>query len=401
MSADQQKQRSRRARGGGLPGHHPVVVIDATAVHPRSGGAGTYLRALVSALGESGAEPVVLARRSDPTPWAGAARVHRVAPNQRVVRLIWEQIGLVWAIRRLQLSSPVVLHSPHYTTPLIVPRWLRRVVTVHDLTFFTHPEHHHWVKRYFFRAAIRLSQRADAVVAVSRTTALAYAEQISGDVPTFVAQHGVDHERFCPGVRLTHEQQVTERQELERLGVRHPFVLFLGTIEPRKNVDALIRAMQLHTLRDTQLVLAGQTWTGYVLPTPGTNERRLGWVTDDLAAALLRAASVVVYPSAAEGFGMPIIEALACDTPVIVTDLAVFEEVVGDAGITVPLEPASSLDDRLATAITEVLGERLEPGQVAQLHRRERAALFTWTAAAAIHRDAYAAAASTDGRIER
>jgi glycosyltransferase involved in cell wall biosynthesis len=372
--------------------HNYTLVIDATAVHPRSGGAGSYLRAVVLHLAKAGSPPILIARTNDTEPWTGAAAVHRIAPSPRPLRLLWEQVGLAQAVNRIVPNGPVVLHSPHYTTPIWLPRRIRRVVTIHDLTFFTRPLDHSPVKRTFFRRAIVASaKRADSIVVVSETTGRMYSE-ITGRTDRVVcAPHGVDSERFKPAMVLASDERTVEAELLRGLGCVSPMIVSLGTIEPRKNIPALLRAYELVRRQEpaVTLVLAGQQWPGVRLPDPQPGELRLGFVPDDVATALLRSAAVVAYPSSEEGFGMPLIEAMACGTPVVAARSAVSLEVCGDAADLVDLTPEASFDKRLATALITALGKNERP------HRRgvERARSFTWERSAELHLAAFEQAA--------
>jgi glycosyltransferase involved in cell wall biosynthesis len=338
------------------------VVIDATAIHPRSGGAGTYVRSLLGALPEVGVHPIVIARKNDDSLWIGAGSVHRIAPNNRAVRLIWEQTNLVRAILRFVPSGEVVLHSPHYTTPRKVPARVHRVVTIHDLTFFSRPTDHDRMKRVLFTSSIRKSaQLANVIVAVSHATAAEYSNVTGRTDNIVVAQHGVDHNRFFPKHDQPTEVRTSELALLKREGIASRFVLFLGTVEPRKQVSALISAFavisQDPALSDVQLVIAGQMWSGMEssLPACGPRERRLGYVDDQLAAMLFRHAAVVCYPSAEEGFGLPLIEAMASGVPVVAAASDISQEVCGAAAQLVSLNPSASFSTRLAEALAAAL----------------------------------------------
>ena len=364
------------------------VAIDVSAVHPRSGGAGTYVHGLIGALPRAGIEPVLVARRSDsPSRWPGSGEFVRVAPSLRPLRLLWEQTGLVRALRRAA-PDVGVLHSPHYTMPEHLSRRdrlrLARVVTVHDLTFFTRPQDHQPAKRMLFRRAIaKAAADADAIVCVSEATAALLQEHAPPRCPVHVIRHGIDHNRFTAAVAAN------DSEILRRLAVTVPFILHLGTIEPRKNVHNLLRAYEIICAQSgsstpAELVLAGGAWPGawdaLEVPTVG-RVRRLGFVAPDDLPALLRAAGVVAYPSFEEGFGMPVVEALACGAPVVTSEATVMAELAAGAALLAdPRDPVS-----IAAAITSALsgdGPRLEA-------RLGCASTFTWTACAAAHADVY------------
>jgi glycosyltransferase involved in cell wall biosynthesis len=377
----------------------PTVVIDCTAIHPTSGGAGTYVRSLVESLPQQGVRPIVVTRSNDVFEWPGAEQVLRVAPTARPRRLLWEQIGLPKLLRELcEGHISIVLHSPHYTSPRWLPKGITQVVTIHDLTFFSRPDDHQTLKRMLFQRAIRASAyRADVIVAVSASTAAAYTSVTGRSRNVIVATHGVDHRRFRSARTLSSTELATDTLALTQANVTKPFVLHLGTIEPRKQVHQLCRAFSLvhqqYPELYVNLVLAGQLWPGMQqqLPVAVAAERRLGYVSDELAATLLRHAAVVVYPSAEEGFGLPVLEALASGAPVIVTDAASSQEVVSGLGQTVSLAPAESFASRLGEALVRAAQspDNLAEFSDSQNASVERAATFTWERSAALHLAAY------------
>jgi glycosyltransferase involved in cell wall biosynthesis len=213
------------------------VVVDATAVPPDRGGVGRYVDELLPALVEEGADLAVVVQAHDVEHYqallpgvqllAGPAGIARPA-----VRFAWEQAGLPSLVRR---SGADVLHSPHYTMPLTAG--LPVVTTLHDATFFTHPDVHLPVKRRFFRTWTRISlRRARRCVTPSAATrdelvrvAGARADRVD------VAHLGVDARRF-------HVPSDDERAAVrDHLGLTGDYIAFLGTIEPRKNAAGLVR----------------------------------------------------------------------------------------------------------------------------------------------------------------
>jgi glycosyltransferase involved in cell wall biosynthesis len=367
------------------------VAVDVSAVPAQPAGAGVYVLRLVEALAAAGdVELDLVARRDDGLRWATlapGARVWADAPAPRPLRLAWEQSQGPRLARRLGVD---VWHGPHYTMPL---RVRPAVVTIHDLTFFDHPEWHERSKVPYFRSMIRASAaRATRLVCVSQYTARRLSEVVRPRGPVAVVPHGVDHVRFSP------EPDPGDADRLSALGVRAPFVGFVGTLEPRKGVPALIRAVDRLALThpDLQLVLAGRPGWGLAeveaalagAPALAGRVVRTGYVEDATRTALLRGAAVVAYPSLEEGFGLPVLEALATGAAVVTTTGSAMEEVAGDAAVLVPPGDEAALAGALEAVLAG--GPEVE-------RRREAAprtaAPYTWEASAAGHVKAYLEAA--------
>ncbi|MDQ1397018.1 MAG: hypothetical protein QOG64_2277, partial [Acidimicrobiaceae bacterium] len=177
------------------------VSLDVSAVPARPVGAGRYTVELAKALAAGHDLDValtLLTRHDDVERWAEIApRVPVVAraPDRRPARLVWEQTLLPRLLNRLDVE---IHHGPHYTMPEAAR--LPKVVTVHDLTFFSHPEWHERTKVPYFRRAVRVAARhADAVICVSEATASELRRFCQPTVPVHVVPHGVDHALFRPG----------------------------------------------------------------------------------------------------------------------------------------------------------------------------------------------------------
>lgn len=364
--------------------------LDVSAVPARPAGAGQYTVSLVDALcRRDDVNLTLLTRTGDDGRWhllAPGATIVAAAPNHRPARLAWEQTGLVWRLRSLPVD---VHHGPHYTMPELAH--LPRVVTIHDLTFFDHPEWHERSKIAFFRRAIRIAaHRSDALICVSETTARRLRDVTAPRAPVHVIAHGLDHDRFRPRQA---DVDTHDDAELTRLGIRGPFVAFVGTIEPRKAVPFLVRAFDrmAGAHADLRLVLAGSDGWGAnevtaTIAAARHKERivRTGYVPDESVPALLRRAAAVAYPSHEEGFGLPALEALACGAPLVTTSGSAMEEVVGEAALLVPPNDVAALAgalDMLVRGDASLAGRRARGVAIASRH--------TWEACAESHMAVY------------
>jgi glycosyltransferase involved in cell wall biosynthesis len=221
--------------------------------------------------------------------------------------------------------------------------------------------------------AARAARAADAVVVPTRAVADELAQRVSGPAPVHVIPHGVAEALAAPSAAAA--------PELPSLPER--FVLAVGTLEPRKGIDVLVRAMA--GVEGASLVLVGQPgWGGVdaaaLAREHGLPESRLcqlGRLPDTALAEVLRRAAALAAPSLAEGFGLPVLEAMAAGTPVVHSDAPALLEVAGGAGVAVPRGDAAALAARLG----EVLGSPDRAARMAEAGRR-RAAGFCWRRAA-------------------
>ena len=382
---------------------HPLLVtLDVSAVPAQPVGAGRYTIELASALADLGALALhALARRDDEERWrrvlgeGSGSDVSALAPVHRPARLVWEQTRLPGFLRHLH---PDVHHGPHYTMPERVT--IPRVVTIHDVTFIDHPEWHQRSKVPVFRRAIKeAARRADVIVCVSETTAIRLREVVDVRPPVVVAPHGVDHRRFF----ALDGPDDHDEAALRSLGLdtARPFILYVGTIEPRKGVADLVRAFAeiARTHHDLDLVLAGrQGWgpdeVGTLLGVSSLAERvhRTGYVPDNAVPALLRRARVVAYPAAEEGYGLPALEALACGAPLVTTRGTAMDEVAGGAARLVDAGDVEGLIGAIDAIVSGSDGEVAQRRALGLERARER----TWQASAQRHLHAYRVAAGRE-----
>jgi glycosyltransferase involved in cell wall biosynthesis len=300
------------------------------------------------------------------------ARICRI-PNW-VMRIARNRFG--WPID-FTLGPCDVVHYPH---PQVCPqRRGARIVTFYDLLPLSHPVHYpaaEWVER-FRRDAPQAARQADAIIAISHYTKAELIRLLSVPPEQITVVHlGVDPV-FQPG---SPEDVAALRR---RLGLPRPYFLFVGTAEPRKNLPHLLEAVarcQAAGLKGMDLVLAGTRSWGTAAAQTRVAElgmedmvRFPGYVAERDLPALYSGAEAFVLPSLTEGFGMPLLEAMACGTPVVGSRTTSIPEVVGDAGLLFDPEDVEDLASALTRVVTD---SALRVALVAR--GRARAAQFSW-----------------------
>lgn len=368
----------------------------------RGAGISRYIRNLLPHLRneQEHAYQVHIGDRNLPPDFAPDARFRvrfsRLPTRRPVVRILWEQFWLPFA---LQADRADVLHSLGYVQPLACPA--RSVLTVHDLSFLLHPGNFNRGNRWYLSTFTRLSvARADRIVAVSENTKRDLVSLL-GVSPGKVAvvYHGIE-EHFRP---------IDDRGSIEafraRVGLSSPFVLFFGTIEPRKNLQTLVTAFAelKRSGLPHKLVIAGAKgwqWEPVFAAVErlglGEDVMFPGYVTYVDQPLWYNAADLFVYPSLYEGFGFPPLEAMACGTPVVASATSALPEVVGDAGLLV--------DPRSVKALAEAMGQVLGHPETAATMRAQglaRASAFTWREAAIQTAMLYSEAARGDATRAR
>jgi glycosyltransferase involved in cell wall biosynthesis len=290
-----------------------------------------------------------------------------------------------------RLSSIDVLHSPAFLTPLFVAGTFQ-VVTIHDMTFFTHPEVHSRLHRNrLFTQAVKWSaHRANLVHVPSEATRTALMEQW----PTIPEERiRVVPWGIASGFSPANAGEIQEHRR--RMGLPERFILFTGTIEPRKNVDTLIetyRRLIRDGASDADLVLVGRLGWNYqsTLALLEAAELRgrvhyLGYVDKQDLPWIYRAASLFVYPSQYEGFGLPPLEAIACGVPTVTSRGSALEPNLREAAELIEAGNPAALE----TAIRKLLSEPAELRHARIRRGLERARQFSWTKTAQTMLDCY------------
>ena len=366
------------------------IGLDVSAVSQRPAGAGRYIVELAKRINGPSVDATLITVRGDAArwhQWSPKSTVIDPVPSPRPLRLLYEAT----IVGRQHAHGIDVWHGPHYT----MPRAIRKpvVVTVCDMTFFTNPEWHERSKVFFFRRAMQYSaNHATELISISETTTRALREVLHPTVPITTIPLGVDHERFSASAALSSLDEFA-------LPTDRPYIFFLGTFEPRKGLDVLLAAFRVVGARDSEveLWLAGQagwhtsTTDDIISQHPYASRiRRLGYVDDSAVPPLMRHARAVAYPSRGEGFGLPVLEALACGAEVVTTAGTVMEEVAGSAATLTTVGEAGELADALLESLQRGGRDREARSQAAVT----RAAPFTWNATTAAHRAVYQRLAS-------
>ena len=350
------------------------IGIDATPLFLRKGGIGYYAQNLLEALTRIDSKNEYLLFKT--TANQGDSFLPLLTrPNVKVIQTSkhWQK----WRSRREEVD---LYHGTNFR--LRGSGKIGNVVTIHDLAFKRFPQFlkKQWGQSISFLKTKRDVQRADRVIAVSRHTAEDIVEFFKSDPRKIrVIYHGID-EGFHRGVSENAVTLVKRKFHIETPS----YLLFVGTVEPRKNLPTLIRAFQylpdLHS--DFSLVLAGGFgWRyGEVVDLSRSLENRViltGYITPEDLISLYGGASLFVYPSFYEGFGIPLLEAMAMGVPIIASRTSSIPEVAGDAAIF--FDPFSAED--LAAAISRVLMASSLVDSL-RIKGKERAKMFTWNRAA-------------------
>lgn len=353
--------------------------------HRVPGGTATAALALGSALdGRDGVDVIGVAARHrgpPPSPWQPTFPVRHLPLPRPVLYEAWARVGRPHVERA---TGPVQV--VHATTIIVPPRSAPLVVTIHDLAFLHDPSH-------FTRRGVRAFQSGLARVRRSADVVLCSSSATADDCER--AGVGADRLRVVPlGVEVAEATGHDVEAARRRYGLSAPYLLFVGTVEPRKNLDGLLaafaRLVRAGVPADLQLALVGPAGWGPELetllaaaePEVTGRVRRIGFVPEAVKRALLAGAAALCYPSRREGFGLPVLEAMAQGTPVVTSRGTSTEEVAGGAAVLVdPTDP-----DDIASGIVEALRRRRELAALG----RARAAEATWARTAALTRAAYA-----------
>lgn len=324
------------------------IALDASeAFWPPLTGTGVYTRALLGHLPP--AEIVALAAQPAP-----GVRQLRCPRN----RTLWSQLRLP---AHLLTHRYDLLHVPGHKLPRYCP--CPTVVTIHDLAFLKFPDTFRPAHRqrliWFTTDAVRRSTR---IIAISVSTKRDLCDLLQADPGKIdVVHHGADHSVFHPSIHPI----------IRPL----PYILTVGALQPRKNLITLIRAFKKLRV-PAELLIAGQRgwlWEPIEQEAAASRIQLLGHVPDDELADLYRGAAVVAMPSLYEGFGIPLVEAMACGAPIVAANASSFPEVLGDAGVL--LDPSD--EDAWAMTLLDLLSNAARQKELSE-RSLARAKQFTW-----------------------
>jgi len=258
--------------------------------------------------------------------------------GKRFLRILWEQFVL--PIKLLELNADI-LFSPGFVCPLI--KVTRYVTVIHDMTFFSHPQVHTFFKRLYFPFMIRQSvKRSEKIIAVSNNTS----REIQKYIQIPERKLSVTH----LAASTLSEENSTSNNLSKKYGIDSEFMLFVGMLEPRKNLKLIIKALPEIIDKNLKLVIVGKK--GWMIDNlfddikAGNLENRViftGFVPDEELLEFYKTAQMFVYPSLYEGFGIPVLEAMSAGCPVITSNVSSLPEVAGDAAIMINPDDSTEL----------------------------------------------------------
>jgi glycosyltransferase involved in cell wall biosynthesis len=375
---------------GGLNGSG--VTLDGTPLLGARTGVGRYVERLTAELADrddlqlsATAFTIRAGHRPADLP-ASVGWVHR-RMSARLLQAVWGRFDLPpveWLAGRADL-----FHATNFVMP--PTRHARGVVTVHDLSFLRYPDTVSSASARYRALVPRSLARAEVVCTPSHAVAAELAAEYRVDPQRIVATPlGVDDEWFTATPRPA--------EQLQALGLPDRYLVAVGTLEPRKNLPALIAAYRQVRSRNAAappLALVGPAGWGPALDLsslPSGSVITTGYLSTDLLRGVIASSAGLVFPSVYEGFGLPPLEALACGRPVVASDLEVTREVLGNAAI---LAPSGDVE-ALAQAIEQLVA--IDPSsdaeRTAAIGRREHARRWTWHACAEATVEAYRLALS-------
>ncbi len=356
------------------------IGVDIHAIGARQTGNETYIRNLVENMIETEQQQnnfYLYHTKSDasgtvPQKWCPSIRL--VRPHNSLLRI---PFGFPYVLKRDKID---VAHF-QYVIPPVCP--CAAVVMIHDISYEFHPEYFSRPSRMRMQLLIPAAARRSAhVLTVSEYSKRQIVEKYNVPEDKVTVTYNGVSENF----RVISDSAQLEKETL-RFGLERPFILAVGNLQPRKNIERLVRVysrLRKQELIQQDLVLVGQLqFKGHAIMdeirTNGVENyvKATGYVSESELVALYNRASLFVYPSYYEGFGLPVIEAMACGAPVITSNVSSLPEVAGDSALLI--DPAS--DDELASAILKLANSPEERKKAAE-RGIAHSARFSWNKAA-------------------
>ena len=336
------------------------IAIDATILSNENTGTGFYIINLIKGLGkieDKNLQYYIFVKKDlvpDVVDIAGDNfHIIDIDFKPRFLRVIWQFLFFPFTLRRLRID---VLHSPNYITPLY-SLGFKIIVTIHDLTFCLMPEKYTITKRLFYKLLVPVFIKiADKVISVSENTKKDMIKLFKVPENKIYVTYESYPEYYTKPGRGEKSDEV-----LNKFGIKKNFILFVGMIEPRKNVLSLLKAFYLvDDYIDLDLVVVGKKGWYYsdveefmeIIKGESLNNKIFftGYVSEPELKYFYQSAYIFAYPSYYEGFGLPPLQAMACAIPVITSDVSSLPEVVGEAAI--KIDPSNIQD--IADAIKDI-----------------------------------------------
>lgn len=288
------------------------------------------------------------------------------------LRFIMEQLYIPYLIKKYKID---IIHSLHYSFPLLTSN-CKKVITIHDLTFFIYPKLHTFIKRYYFKWFIKLACKSknNTLICVSQSTA--------NDLKKFITDIKSDTFVIPLAVSTTPSSNHNQMEVLEKYSIPSKYILFVGTLEPRKNIDKLIEAYYESSVKEIfKLVIVGKKGWYYESIFDRINDLKIannviftGFVSEAEKWIILKNASLFVYPSLYEGFGLPVLEAMQSGTPTITSNISSMPEVAGDAALLIDPNDVSDISKAIDSVLTN------QNNREVMIHSGfKQASLYSWS----------------------
>jgi glycosyltransferase involved in cell wall biosynthesis len=338
-----------------------IIGINATVISAQYAGAGAYAFNLVKQLAaiDKDHRYIVFANADMVRQWnihSGNFLFVPVSIKRPLLRMIWEQLILPLHIKKYRIT---IMHCPHYSVPVFGN--CTKVVTFHDVSLITMPHLHLTSKHWFFSKMMAwASHHAKAIIAVSQSTKNDVAKLFDIDLRAIHVVHEACNTSFMP---------IQDKLAVQRICTKYgipagEFILFVGMLEPRKNIVTLLRAYKTMLQKGLKLLLVIAGRKGWMYDDIYKTVKELslenqvvftGYVDDIDLPFIYNGATCFVYPSLYEGFGIPVLEAMACGVPVITSNVSSMPEIAGDAALLV--DPIDA--DGLCTAMCKLIEDNV------------------------------------------